>query len=58
MAGERDIALDPTGGGLFLFIALGCGVFARVVLSATGLPYTVILLLLGCLFGALDGTFG
>lgn len=57
MAGDRDITLDPTGGGIFLFLSLACGVLARVVLSATGLPYTVILLLLGALFGALDGTF-
>ena len=49
-----NLACDPTQGGIFLFLALAAGVFSRTVLSVTGLPYTVILLIIGGLVGGLD----
>lgn len=47
-------AEDPTGGGVFLFLALVVGVLTRVLLGPlTGLPYTVLLLVFGVALGAL-----
>eukprot|EP00941_MAST-03F_sp_MAST-3F-sp1_P002081 g2081.t1 len=54
----RDLYLelnDPTGGALYIVAALTSGVIFKTVLRNAPLPYTVIMLLIGGLFGWLNG---
>jgi len=42
---------DPTGGGLAVVVALLVAILSKEYLKRTPLPFTIIMLLFGCLFG-------
>jgi hypothetical protein len=46
--------LDPTHGGLFVFVALVIGALVRGINKFVPIPYTVMLLLLGGLIGLIN----
>eukprot|EP00753_Platysulcus_tardus_P007775 PLAT15481.1.p1 GENE.PLAT15481.1~~PLAT15481.1.p1 ORF type:complete len:1352 (-),score=644.53 PLAT15481.1:882-4937(-) len=56
MSGSDDTAedVDPTGGGLFLFVSLFLGVLLKELTRKVPLPYTVLVMLAGVLLGALS----
>ncbi|KAA0155613.1 hypothetical protein FNF29_01530 [Cafeteria roenbergensis] len=53
-AGGDGFATDPTGGLLFVFVALILGALVRGFIKFIPIPYTVMLLVLGAIIGIID----
>lgn len=53
-AGGGGFATDPTGGLLFVFVALILGALVRGFIKFIPIPYTVMLLVLGAIIGIID----